>query len=462
MVVQIIFFITMYPMLFIFYFVMRGVGDAKNGYSFGLRMKAEWAKDVEVQEVVQQYCKELKKLTIGLAVIPLITFLIPYISISFTIWMLWLMVAISVPAIPYIRANQKIRELKAERGWKKQSSGKNFTEMKHVGKVRRVKIVPFLSPIVIGVVVAILSVIEFGEKGFGGLSGMVVTFALLTPLFYGVAVWMDRQKIEVISEDSDVNLNYARAKKNIWKNVWLTIAWVNTVYTIFTAVTLYIDELAEGGILIGAIVNTIFVLACLIWGWKKQQAVDACYQPKRDAAEQEDGDEHWLWGMFYYNKNDKHVMVNKRAGIGTTMNMATPVGMGMTILGVAVLVLVVPLSCIWIILEEFTPIQLAVENQILVAEHLSVEYEIPLEDIESVNLVEETPGWSKVSGTGMDNLCKGTFHIRNVGDCEVLLNPKNAIFLQIETADETYYMSGLEDTQTEEIYKELLLAAEVQ
>lgn len=85
MVVQIIFFITMYPMLFILYFVMRGVGDAKNGYSFGLRMKAEWMKDTKVQEIVQQYRKELLQTTLIFAVIPLVTFLIPYFSISFTI-----------------------------------------------------------------------------------------------------------------------------------------------------------------------------------------------------------------------------------------------------------------------------------------------------------------------------------------------------------------------------------------
>lgn len=462
MVVQIIFFITMYPMLFILYFVMRGVGDAKNGYSFGLRMKAEWMKDTKVQEIVQQYRKELLQTTLIFAVIPLVTFLIPYFSISFTIWMIWLLAAIAVPAIPYVGANKKLRELKRARDWAKSSGATNRTEIKQAGKVRRVRVIPFLVPTIISAAAAVLSVIEFNGKGFAGLSAIVITFALCTPLFYGVAVWMDRQKIEVISDDSDVNLNYARAKKNIWKNVWLMIAWVNTVFTIFIAMTLHVDEMAVGGILIGTIIYTIIVVGVLFWGWKRQQAVDARYQAKRDAAEQEDDDEYWLWGMFYYNKNDKHVMVNQRAGMGTTMNMATPVGMGMTIFGVGLLIFIVPLSCLWLILEEFTPIQLAVENQVLVAEHLHVEYEIPLEDIETVTLVEETPAWSKVSGTGMDALCKGTFHIRNEGDCEVLLNPQNAIFLQIKTADETYYMSTPEDELTKALYKELLSGAEVQ
>lgn len=462
MAVQIIFMITMYPVLFVLYFVLRGVGEAKNGYSFGLRMKTDWMKDAKVQEIIQEYRKELKRMTIIFALIPLVTLWIPYFSIAFSIWMLWLLAVIAMPMIPYVRANQKLGEVKRARGWMKQSGASNRTEMKQAGKVRRVKTITFLLPMILSAAAAVFSVFEFHAKGLAALSGIVVTFAICTPVFFIVAIVMDRQKIEVISDDSDVNINYARAKKNIWKNIWLLLAWINTIYTIATYIIFRVDELAVDGILIGAIFYTILMIIVLLWGWNRQQAVDARYQAKRDAAEQEEDDAHWLWGMFYYNKNDKHVMVNQRAGIGTTMNMATPAGMGMMMFGVAVLILVVPLSCMWLILEEFTPIQLAVENEVLVAEHLRVEYEIPLQDMETVTLVEETPGWSKVNGTGMDTLSKGKFHIRNEGDCEVLLNPQNAVFLQIKTADETYYMSAAEDGQTKDIYKELLSMAKVQ
>ena len=464
MVVQIIFFATMYPVLFILYFVMRGIGEAKNGYSFGLRMKAEWIKDEEAQKIVQQYRKELKKLMIVMALIPLVTFFISYMSVSFTIWMIWLLAAIAVPMIPYVRGHHRMRDLKQVRGWKKQSGERNLTEIKNVGKVRRVTLLPFLPPMVISVAVAVWSMIQFQDSALGGLAWCVVIFALTTVLFYGVAVWMDRQKIEVISDDSDVNLNYARAKKNIWKNLWLMVAWVSTAFTVFIVIDLYVDTWATGGILIGSIVYTIVTLALMLWAWKKVLSVDARYQVKRDAASEneEDDDDHWLWGMFYYNKNDKHTIVNQRVGFGTTMNLATPAGMGLTIFGYAVLILVVPISCIWLILEEFTPTQLAVEENILVAEHLKIEYEIPVADMESVTLIDELPNWSKVNGTGMDHLCKGTFHIRNTGDCEVFLDPQNAVFLQIETADNIYYMSAPEDVDTEVIYQELLEAMEVQ
>lgn len=35
-----------------------------------------------------------------------------------------------------------------------------------------------------------------------------------------------------------------------------------------------------------------------------------------------DDDENWVWGMFYFNKNDPAVMIEKRVGIGYTVNFA--------------------------------------------------------------------------------------------------------------------------------------------
>lgn len=44
-----------------------------------------------------------------------------------------------------------------------------------------------------------------------------------------------------------------------------------------------------------------------------------------------DDDKYWVLGSFYYNKNDPSIFVEKRIGIGWTVNVATPVGMILTI-----------------------------------------------------------------------------------------------------------------------------------
>lgn len=37
-----------------------------------------------------------------------------------------------------------------------------------------------------------------------------------------------------------------------------------------------------------------------------------------------DEDGHWKLGLFYYNREDRRVLVPKRLGFGRTLNMAKP------------------------------------------------------------------------------------------------------------------------------------------
>lgn len=451
MAVQIILFLCMYPVLPVLYFCLRNAGEAKDGFSFGAGMKENWVKQEEMEQIILDYKRQLKRITLVLAVAPLPSFFLPYFSIQMTIWILWMLAVVSIPLIPYALANKKVSKLKRQKGWQRTGQEAVLIELKHAGEIRRVKLLPFLVPMVISAAAAVFGMCLSAQTKLWAYGGMIVTFAAITLMFYLIALWMDRQKTEVVSGDSEVNLNYARAKKNVWKNLWLALAWLNTGYTVFGLAVTVLDKMMVSAFLWGSIVYTLVSFLLLVWVWRKMVHIEDCYVEKKDAALEENSDDCWIWGMFYYNKNDKRIMVSKRVGIGTTMNMATPVGMGMNIFGVVVL-LAMPFFCVWMILEEFTPLHLTVDNQVLVAEHLKVEYEIPLECVDEIELIDEIPGWSKVSGTGMENLEKGTFHIRNVGKCEVFLNPQNAVFLHFEAEGTEYYMSGADDGETMEIY----------
>lgn len=294
MILQIIFILTMYPVLFLFYIFMKDGGKVQNGYCFDCRVKMDWMKDVDAQAVVDGYRRRLKRLTWLLALLPLTTFLVPWFSIRFSIWMMWLLAVIVLPFVPYAQADSRIKALKKEKGW--------------------------------------------------------------------------------------------------------------TV--------------------------------------------------KEGASAQEEEDTHWRWGVFYYNKNDKHSIVNKRNSSGTTMNLATTAGKVMTAIGI-IGMLLIPASCVWVVCEEFAPMSLAVQEQVLVAEHLGVEYEIPFEAVEDVTLIDELPRCTKLNGTGMEKLYKGTFRAVDEGKCQMFLNPQNDVFLRIEAEGVIYYMSAADDEATKAIYGQL-------
>jgi len=136
------------------------------------------------------------------------------------------------------------------------------------------------------------------------------------------------------------------------------------------------------------------------------------------------------------------------------MNMATGLGKGMYIFA-ALCLLIIPLSSIWIFMLDFTPISTKVENSTIVCTHLSVEYEIPLDDIEEYAVITELPEMTKVKGNGMNHVLSGTYEIYREGMFETFLNPQNNLFIKIETADEMYYISGVDNAETQKIIDEL-------
>ena len=116
-----------------------------------------------------------------------------------------------------------------------------------------------------------------------------------------VAVWMDRQPTAVINNDSDVNLNYTRARKNIWKNFWLIVLWLNTA---FAAVILAASFLADNMgwmILTGSMVYALATLLLCIPLMKQLRKIEAVYEAKRELNDNADDGRHWIWGIFYYN-----------------------------------------------------------------------------------------------------------------------------------------------------------------
>ena len=161
----------------------------------------------------------MKRDTIILAVIPVVCFFIPFMSIAMTIWFIWILAVCFWPMIRFAIANKKIQELKVQMGWKEEYEV-SYTDLKSVTVLKKVKLKEFLLPILLSIFPVIIGLVFFGKEDLWILAFLVAVFAVCTILFYLCAVWTDRQKVSVISSDSDANVNYARAKKQIWKNLW--------------------------------------------------------------------------------------------------------------------------------------------------------------------------------------------------------------------------------------------------
>ena len=258
MIVNIIMFFTMYPVLLVLYFCFRGQYQYADGCLFAVNMKPEWIKEPEVAAIVEKFRREMKQYFIFLLIVPLSSFLTKHMSIQLTIWMMWILIAIVLLCLPLVHANSGLKRWKTEHCLYETEKTEHRIELKAVGKVRRVNFLPFFLPNLVALLLALVPVwaksfnpalektIELSSVGW-----LTIVMWLCGVALTAVAVWMDRQPTAVINNDSDVNLNYTRARKNIWKNFWLIVLWLNTAF----AAVILAGSLGAGGITYGVVRN---------------------------------------------------------------------------------------------------------------------------------------------------------------------------------------------------------------
>lgn len=457
LIINIFMFICIYPTLLILYFSQKSAGEAKSGALLGIRYSSEWLSKEELTQIQQTYRRRMKRYTIALALSPLAFLPIPYFSISITLWMAWLLIAIVLMLLPYAQGFNQMKALKRLRAMPAEQSNNTLYELKDAGNIRTLYPADWFPLVAINLILPAFTLFHFRGERLWSYSIVILTFSLSTLLLVGCALWMDRMKTQVISRDSDINVNFARANKKLWKGFWLINCWVMTAYTALMLIYLLSpnpsDQVSFYLILGGSIGLCIFMIFLITRLAAKVTKLNRLYEEKADFVPEQD-EKGWIGGIFYYNPQDHHTMVAKRAGIGTTCNMATPFGKGIAIF-TALCLLVIPLSSIWLMLEEFTPPKLTLQDDALMASHINAEYTVPLEDIESLTLLTELPRGTRVMGTSMSTLAKGTFRNSADGRVQECLNPMLEYFLRVETADTIYYLSSYDDNATLEIYESL-------
>lgn len=142
MIMNIIFFATMYPIVFIMLFLFSTQNKYENGRLFAVNMKKEWIKDATVADIRQKFKKEMRYYAILLAIVPFVSLLTSHMSIQLTIWMFWLLAAIFLLSLPIMRANHRLKTWKTQNHLYEDRQPEHYVELKQAGSVRKSPVSP--------------------------------------------------------------------------------------------------------------------------------------------------------------------------------------------------------------------------------------------------------------------------------------------------------------------------------
>ncbi len=467
MIIRIILSICILPMLPILYIVYAGVGKEQNNSLFGVALWKGALKEERVQKLTVDYKKQLKWTSISLLVLYVLVCLPSYFSIMMALWMLWVCGSIFIINIPYIRANKRLREFKREyqliHGETMQNNvyvdltAATEEKPKYFQRSALAACIACFLPVVIEVVLY-KKLNSQAAPELWVVELVLISIASIGILFLWMIHYYNRQPVMVITTDSQVNMQFSRIRKYQWSRCFHGMIWSTALFGGMMLGCFYLDsKYMILSLVTISVVYCLFPFVLCILSWQTINKQRRKLLEGRELLLPED-DDNWIGGMFYYNKSDSRFMVEKRVGIGTTVNMAKPSAKIIGIVTVVFTIVVLVGTSILLIVDEFTPVELNYENHQLIAHHVKEEYRISKEDIVSVTLLEEIPKISKQHGTGMDNVNKGTFFSRAYERrFKVCLNPEEEPVLMIEAVDGTWYLLGdSQSERTKEIYEKLI------
>ena len=433
---------------------------------FGVKNRKEFQEgeaEETINGIVNKYRGYARSIVAAGCVIAVILLLLRSITLQISLWTAFILLAILAINIPYMLGNKEMKSLKRALGLG--GKGKiSYTDLSNAGAVHALRPVRIWIPTICSVALVLLAFImdrkAIGKAAVAGTYMMTIimaTYSVCNLLFLLMSYVFDGMKNEVISADSDVNANYNRAKKKNMADMLVWYAWV--MFGLMACLLLsfvFIDSDLLCMIAIGIYMGMIMLGAALFVAREKK--IEARYAKEMTLLA--DDDDLWIAGTIYYNPKDKRLNVEKRMGVGATINVAHPAGKVLCA-GIVLLMIYTILTIVWIGQMESTPIRLRAEADQLVCHQLKDDYVIPYTEIQSMEWGENITEHSlkRVAGVGMEQLLKGDFSVDGRSGCKVFLAPQEKVFIKITTLDGTaYYVSGADAAETREAYEHLMKA----
>lgn len=403
----------------------------KKNMVVGVTLPLEARKDAEVQILLSAFRKESRTVCVLLTLSALPAIFIRSFAVSFLLWSVWLIAVVVVPNIPFARCNKRLKALKQARGWRGQKS---------VVADLRVAAQPmkWLSPLHF-VLPFLLSLLPLLFESGRMLWWLYLLDAAVVLLFWGCYRYAYRTKSDVVNEDTALTEALTRIRRHQWNRCWLWCSW----YAATLNLAIWLGFGRSGWMLAVILVLSAALTAVVLRAEFRTRKLQEQLTADTGAKLYLDEDDQWLWGLIYYNPNDASLMVNNRVGMGTTFNLAKR--SAQIIMAVTALLLALPLGMgLWFLQTEKTPVTLTATQTELVAAHTGTEYTIPLEEIETVELIPELPSIGRIWGTGTDTVLKGEFS-SPWGAVKVCVDPRTGPWVLVTTRTGVRYLLGTTD-----------------
>ena len=434
--------LLVYPVLPLMYFQLRNETKPKKNIVLGVTIPYSALQSEKLQSITHSYKRALLRflICVHIPLIPL--FFTSKVSFVFGGMMLWLTAVMAVGFGIYFRYHNRIRLWKQTQGWDSKESSAGAPVCVDVEAIAKgAPILSFWSYLPALLISLALPVYDFIAEPQAAdrwpmlLGSLSLTFVIAVLMLLDLIL---RRRSEAVNDDSALNAALTQARRGHWCRCCLWCSYL----TALQGPVLFLMTRGTISELWGMACICLYVFALLFVAIRAEFACRHAQERLAGSVQNvTDTDGQWPLGMFYFNPEDKRLLVHNRVGTNSTFNIARPAGK--VIMALSVLcILMLPFVSVLLISEETSPVVVTLEEDTLLISHAATKKSIPLEQIEDAALLETLPRSFRVAGTGLPTLLKGKFTMQGYAQsCWFCLNPKNGPFLTFMYGDTRYVLN---------------------
>lgn len=307
---------------------------SNSGLFFGIRIPKKFIEYDEIVDLERRYKKTVIILYLSISI------LFNILSFSFIknkevvaqLLSIFMVGSILINSGIFAIYNKKIRNLKEKNNWNyKNNTVAVDTSLRKPKKDDKYKPLPnwiFIVPIFIPLIIVILTFLR--QDNLSSLSLHELYRLPINMIAIVIVIYIMAR----VSLSSRIDINSTNLKSTIYKKKILKMLF-SIIFLVTEVGLIILNSITQLGLIytfdtsrVESILNILiaiimigFLIVIILMGSKGRRSVD------KENTEEEvynNDDKYWVLGMFYYNRNDPSFMIEKRAGIGYTVNFGNP------------------------------------------------------------------------------------------------------------------------------------------
>jgi len=420
---------------------------------FGVTFPAKAFENTEIKQLQEAY-KKSYYMYAGITLLTLVPFFLlgRYSSLAFIYMLLWFAAFLYTSKLPYNKVHHKAVALKREKNWYvgEKRIIRIDTKVTQLKKSMLVSPYWFLIPALLSAVPIIVSYVN-GEVllRITGIASLA-----MTAILYVIYTAFGKMKTKVYSENHDINAAINRAARRYWSILWPSLA----VFESINAFVAYMI-LTQGSSLsftqwmIGILMVSLLPLCSIYYVHNKVRAVEESFAETDGQSIVTDDDGYWINGSTYYNPDDQSIMVPKRIGIGTTVNMATRGGKWIQYGGIVfALAVVIPVTAFIVQSDNTAPSLTIKEDGIIAIDSPSYDYSFNISEVKGITLEEKLPSGFRTNGIATAEYARGNFSLGKLGAAKLYVFKNSPPYIAIQLDDLTVIFNDKDAARTREIF----------